>query len=167
MFNKTAYRLFAFWDTEANTLVVVTHSIIKKTHKTPFKEIAKAEQIRKLYFENKKRTMIQEGDMKFVDFEETLDRDLGPVGTPRRDAFERDVDESVHAYKLGEAIKKARISQNLTQEQLGERIGVQKAQISRLERGKSISLSSLTRVFKAMDIPLSLEIGRLGKVALW
>ena len=111
--------------------------------------------------------MIQESDMKFVDFEETLDRDLGPVGTPRRDAFERDVDESVNAYKLCEAIKKARISQNLTQEQLGERIGVQKAQISRLERGKSISLSSLTRVFKAMDIPLSLEIGRLGKVALW
>lgn len=55
MFNKTAYRLFAFWDTEANTLVVVTHGIIKKTQKTPFKEIAKTEQIRKLYFENKKK----------------------------------------------------------------------------------------------------------------
>ena len=68
---------------------------------------------------------------------------------------------------IGKQIKRFRLAQNLTQEQLGERIGVQKAQISRLERGKSISLSSLTRVFKAMDIPLSLEIGRLGKVALW
>ena len=97
--------------------------------------------------------MMQVGDMKFIDFEETLDRDLGPVGTPRRDEFERNVDESVHAYKLGEAIKQARLSKNLTQEQLGERIGVQKAQISRLERGKSISLSSITRLFQAMGIP--------------
>ena len=107
--------------------------------------------------------MIQVGDMKFIDFEETLDRDLGPVGTSKRDNFERNVDEAVHAYKLGEA----RLSQNLTQEQLGEKIGVQKAQISRLERGKSISLSSITRVFKAMGIPLSLEMGKIGKVALW
>lgn len=111
--------------------------------------------------------MIQVGDMKFIDFEETLDRDLGPVGTSKRDNFERNVDEAVHAYKLGEAIKQARLSQNLTQEQLGEKIGVQKAQISRLERGKSISLSSITRVFKAMGIPLSLEMGQIGKVALW
>ena len=111
--------------------------------------------------------MIQVGDMKFIDFEDTLDRDLGPVGTPKRDAFERDVDESVHAYKLGEAIKQARLSKKLTQEQLGERIGVQKAQISRLERGKSISLSSITRIFKAMNIPLTLDMGNIGKVALW
>ena len=111
--------------------------------------------------------MIQVGDMKFIDFEETLDRDLGPVGTSNRDNFERNVDEAVHAYKLGEAIRQARLSQNLTQEQLGEKIGVQKAQISRLERGKSISLSSITRVFKAMGIPLSLEMGKIGKVALW
>lgn len=111
--------------------------------------------------------MIQVGDMKFIDFEETLDRDLGPVGTSKRDNFERNVDEAVHAYKLGEAIRQARLSQNLTQEQLGEKIGVQKAQISRLERGKSISLSSITRVFKAMGIPVSLEMGQIGKVALW
>lgn len=36
--------------------------------------------------------MMQVGDMKFIDFEETLDRDLGPVGTPKRDEFERNVD---------------------------------------------------------------------------
>ena len=87
--------------------------------------------------------MIQVGDMKFIDFEETLDRDLGPVGTSKRDKFERSVDESVHAYKLGEAIKQVRLFRNLTQEQLGEKRGVQKAQISRRERGKSISLSSI------------------------
>ena len=55
LYNKIAYRLFAFWDTDSNTLVVCTHGIIKKTQKTPSKEIVKAENIRKKYFENKKK----------------------------------------------------------------------------------------------------------------
>lgn len=54
LYNKTAYRLFAFWDKEEETLVVVTHGIIKKTQKTPLKEIAKAEAIRREYFKGKK-----------------------------------------------------------------------------------------------------------------
>lgn len=53
LYNKTAYRLFAFWDKEKETLVIATHGIIKKTQKTPSKEIAKAETIRKEYFKNK------------------------------------------------------------------------------------------------------------------
>jgi phage-related protein len=53
LYNKTCYRLFAFWNRDANTLVVATHGIIKKTQKTPAKEISKAEEIRKKYFENK------------------------------------------------------------------------------------------------------------------
>jgi len=43
------YRLFAFWDKRKYTFVVCTHGIIKKTKKTPQKEIEKAEQIRKKY----------------------------------------------------------------------------------------------------------------------
>lgn len=53
LYCKTAYRLFAFWDKEEETLVIATHGIIKKAQKTPSKEIAKAEAIRKYYFENK------------------------------------------------------------------------------------------------------------------
>jgi phage-related protein len=53
LYNKTAYRLFAFWDKDKETLVIATHGIIKKTQKTPSKEIAKAEAIRKEYFKNK------------------------------------------------------------------------------------------------------------------
>ena len=45
----------AFLDTEEETLVIVTHGIVKKTQKTPLKEIAKAEEIRKEYFNNKKK----------------------------------------------------------------------------------------------------------------
>lgn len=52
-YNGTQYRLFAFWDTSNNALVVATHGIVKKTQKTPPKEIAKAEKIRQEYFNEK------------------------------------------------------------------------------------------------------------------
>lgn len=55
IYNGIQYRLLAFWDTEAETLVIATHGFIKKTQKTPSKEIAKAESIRKIYFETKKQ----------------------------------------------------------------------------------------------------------------
>ena len=55
LYNKTCYRLFAFWDKDENTLVVATHGIIKKTQKTPQSDITKAEMIRKKYFENKNK----------------------------------------------------------------------------------------------------------------
>lgn len=55
LFSGVCYRLFAFWDTETETLVVATtHGIIKKTQKTPQKEIQRAEEIRKEYFNDKK-----------------------------------------------------------------------------------------------------------------
>lgn len=53
LYNGIQYRLFAFWDTERETLVVATHGIIKKVWKVPTKEIAKAEELRRKYFENK------------------------------------------------------------------------------------------------------------------
>jgi Phage-related protein len=53
LYNGNAYRLFAFWDTEEATLVIVTHGMIKKSQRTPLKEIEKAEAKRKEYFMNK------------------------------------------------------------------------------------------------------------------
>ena len=48
------HRIFAFWDSEEKeTLIVATHGIDKKTNKTPPKEIKKAEQLKKKYFETK------------------------------------------------------------------------------------------------------------------
>ena len=55
LYNHTAYRLFSFWDRSHGkpTIVIATHGIIKKTQKTPVKEIEKAEKIRKQYLETK------------------------------------------------------------------------------------------------------------------
>ena len=55
LYDGMYYRLFSFWDTETQTLIIATHGIVKKTGKTPPKEIAKAESIRKQYFELKKK----------------------------------------------------------------------------------------------------------------
>ncbi len=99
---------------------------------------------------------------------EVLDEAFGPVGTPKRDEHERSVAEAVQAYEIGELIKKARLQQNLTQGELGERIGVKKAQISRLEKGSNITLPTMTRVFRALGVATAtIDLGAVGKVALW
>ena len=55
LYKKTYFRIFAFWDKteKIETLVLTTHGIIKKTGKTPEKEIERAENIRLRYFELK------------------------------------------------------------------------------------------------------------------
>ena len=60
---------------------------------------------------------------------EVKDRFIGKKGTPKRNAFEHRMSVEM----MGDMIKKARQERNLTQEQLGEMVGVQKAQISKLE----------------------------------
>lgn len=108
-------------------------------------------------------------DMKLTPLSELVDETWGEIGTPERDKMEAQLKEELHAYYVGEAIKKARQSLNLTQEQLGEKIGVQRAQISRLEKGKSIiTLPTMSRVFKALGITTAvLDLGIAGKISLW
>lgn len=55
LYNGIQYRLLAFWDTEAETLVIATHGFIKKVQKTPQKEIDRAEALMKEYFNYKNR----------------------------------------------------------------------------------------------------------------
>lgn len=107
--------------------------------------------------------------MNLTPASELVDEVWGKIGTPERDEMEAQLKEELNAYFVGEAIKKARLAQNLTQEELGERIGVQRAQISRLEKGKSvITLPTMSRVFRALGIKSgALDLGPGGKIALW
>ena len=107
--------------------------------------------------------------MNLTPLDDVLDKHFGKVGTPKREAMETKLQEDVNAYIVGEAIRKARLAQNLTQEQLGERIGVQRAQISKLEKGTSvITLPTMSRVFQALGIATAtLDLGIAGKIALW
>lgn len=107
--------------------------------------------------------------MKLTPASTLVDEVWGKVGTPGRDEMEERLKEDLNAYFLGEAIRKARQAQNLTQEELGERVGVQRAQISRLEKGKSVmTLPTMSKVFRALGITSAvLDLGAIGKVALW
>jgi len=93
--------------------------------------------------------------MKTFTLDEVQDKLIGKIGTPDRDKFEYELQMD----KIGIAIKQARIEQNLTQEQLGKLIGVQKAQISRLERSAvNITIDTLIRVFAALKATIKLQV---------
>lgn len=100
--------------------------------------------------------------MNFYTQTQIEDKYIGAKNTEVRKAY----DEEIDLYLVGEAIRQARQSKQMTQEQLGELVGVQKAQISRLERGKNLTLSSITRLFRAMNLNVSLDITNMGRVAL-
>lgn len=93
--------------------------------------------------------------MKLYTHEEMLNRVVGEIGTPRRDAMEAEL----QSYLIGEAIKKARKEKKLTQSQLGEMMGVQRAQISRIESGQNLTVSTIVRAFKAMGVPAAFSFG--------
>lgn len=107
--------------------------------------------------------------MNLTPLSDIVDDVWGKKGTPKRDAMEKQLQNDINAYHVGEAIRKARLAQHLTQEELGERIGVQRTQISRLEKGKSaISIPTMSRVFQALGVAsATLDLGVAGKIALW
>lgn len=109
------------------------------------------------------------GKMNLTPLSVVVDEVWGEKGTPERDAMEAQLKEDLHAYYIGEAIKAERLKQNLTQEELGAKVGVKKSQISKLESGKCIiTLPTMSKVFKALGFgSASLDLGIGGKVALW
>jgi DNA-binding XRE family transcriptional regulator len=104
---------------------------------------------------------------KITTHDEMKDKLLGKIGTPERDAYEAKLAEEVEAYQIGEALKQARLSKQLTQEQLGDLIGVKKSQVSKIESGRNLTLTTISRVFKALDIKATLSIGGTNIAIKW
>ena len=93
--------------------------------------------------------------MKTHTLEQLTDKYVGKTGTPAREKFDFELKTDV----IGEIIKKARIEQNLTQEQLGLMLGVQKAQISKIENNaKDVRFSTILRVFEALKAKVNLSV---------
>lgn len=96
--------------------------------------------------------------MKKIDFktiDELEDKYIGLRGTVEREEYEFNLSIEI----IGEKLKQLRLAKNLTQEQLGKIIGVQKAQISKLERGSSSStISTINRVFNALDAQIKFQV---------
>lgn len=93
--------------------------------------------------------------MKTYTLDEVQDTIIGEIGTPERDFFEYELQMNL----IGKAIKQTRKERNLTQEELGKLIGVQKAQISRLENNASnVTMDTLMRVFTALKAKVKLHV---------
>ncbi len=97
--------------------------------------------------------------MKIYTLEEVTDKHIGKIGTPKRDAFDNELRMELIAY----AIKKTRKKRNLTQAQLGKLVGVQKAQISKLESGNgNASFETVLKVFSALKAKITFNIELMG-----
>jgi DNA-binding XRE family transcriptional regulator len=93
--------------------------------------------------------------MKTFTLDQVQDELIGTIGTVSRDIFEYELQMDL----IGKAIKQTRKERNLTQEELGKLIGVQKAQISRIENNASnVTMDTLLRVFTALKATVKLQI---------
>jgi len=93
--------------------------------------------------------------MKTYSLEEVTDKYIGKKGTRERDEFENELRLDL----LGQAIKQARQERNLTQEELGELVGVKKAQISKIENSTTDArFTTVLRVFQALGAKINFNV---------
>ena len=100
--------------------------------------------------------------MKIYTHDEMLDRVIGLKGTSSRNEY----DEEMEDFLIGLAIKRAREAKKLTQAQLGEKIGVQRARICSIEKGANLRLSTLRKIFKALGLEVDLDIKNMAVVPI-
>ncbi|MEA5141440.1 helix-turn-helix domain-containing protein [Arcicella rigui] len=94
-------------------------------------------------------------EIKSYSLEEMKDKYIGKLGTLEREAYEYELRMEM----LGKMIKAARLERNLTQEQLGQLVGVQKSQISKLENSSnSATIDTVFKVFKALKADIHFNV---------
>jgi len=102
-----------------------------------------------------------EKKMKTVSLDELIDKHVGKRGSEAREAFENELRIDL----LGQAVRQARRERQLTQEQLGELVGVQKAQISKIENSiKNARFETILKVFDALGAKVRFSVELEGKM---
>jgi DNA-binding XRE family transcriptional regulator len=98
---------------------------------------------------------MENNKFKTVPLEKMIDKHIGKRGNQKREAFENELRIDL----LGQAIKQARLELNMTQEQLGELVGVQKAQISKIENSvKNARFETIMKVFEALGAKVNFYV---------
>jgi DNA-binding XRE family transcriptional regulator len=93
--------------------------------------------------------------LRQVSLDEMIDKHIGKVGTEKRDAFEEELRLDI----LGQTIKRIREERHLTQAQLGELVGVKKAQISKIENNLTDArFETILKVFRALDAKINFNV---------
>ena len=101
--------------------------------------------------------METKGKMKMMSLEQMKDKHLGNNGTIERDEYEMELRVEI----LGEMIRTVRKEKHLTQEQLGKLVGVNKSQISKLEKNtKNVTIETILRVFRALKTNIKFTLER-------
>lgn len=103
----------------------------------------------------KRKRNNMKNEFKTVPLDKMIDKHIGKRGTIKRDAFENELNIDL----LGQAIKEARKERRLTQEQLGKLVGVQKAQISKIENSvKNARFDTILKVFEALGAKVNFNV---------
>ncbi len=98
--------------------------------------------------------------IEMLSLDQMKDIHLGKVGTMERDEYEMELKVDI----LGEMIKTVRKEKHLTQEQLGQLVGVNKSQISKLERNtKNVTIETILKVFRALKTNIKFTLERTGE----
>lgn len=98
--------------------------------------------------------------MKKYTLEAVKDKFIGKLGTLDREEYELELKMEI----IGDLIRKVRKERNMTQSELGELVGVQKAQISKLENNtKNVSIGTFLTVFEALNAKIWLRVELLDK----
>lgn len=93
--------------------------------------------------------------MKTITHEEVLSRIVGEPGTAERTAFENELKAEI----LANQFKELRKSKNLTQQQLAEKTGIEKGQISRIENGKyNLTLATINKIAAALGAKVNFDL---------
>ncbi len=105
------------------------------------------------------REMENKNELEMFSFDEIKNEFIGEIGTPKRILYEQELQLEI----IGDLIKKVRIERNLTQEELGKLIGVQKAQISKLENNTTnVTIDTILKVFNALKAKVNFNVELLN-----
>lgn len=101
----------------------------------------------------------KEKELEMFSFDQIKDEFIGEVGTEKRSLYEQELQIEI----LGDLIKKVRLERNMTQEELGKLIGVQRAQISKLENNTTnVTVETILRVFGALKAKVNFNVELLN-----
>ena len=104
---------------------------------------------------NKNLKKMKSDRLKRVSLDDMIDKHIGEVGTENRDTFEEELRLDI----LGHTIKRIRKEKKLTQAQLGDLVGVKKAQISKIENHLTDArFETILKVFRALDAKINFNV---------
>ena len=99
-------------------------------------------------------------ELEIYTLDQIKDEFIGEIGTERRTLYEQELKLAT----IGEMIRKVRLERNLTQEELGKLIGVQRAQISKLENNTpNVTMETILKVFEALKAKVNFSVEILDK----